>query len=177
MKKALFALLFIFQVAFAGAIHADQIKDQFPNPFANFYVDMALWSVEYSTKLEAGFTLRQDKSVIFGISKGQPLGQVSLTELARQFEKAKNLGDVPLLNESFPHMTSDIPIESWLETEVKDNGCVKFYCNAIMGNIGPCQIESYIFVVENRIYVINFGAPQEKFPDLELLFNTTLNHL
>jgi hypothetical protein len=33
------------------------------------------------------------------------------------------------------------------------------------------------FVTENRIYLISFSAPPEKFPNVEAIFEETLQHL
>ena len=196
MKKILF-VLFAFLLALTNVVHADQVKTKLAPPFQTLNIDTQLWSLEFRDKSAIGFTLvGSDYEVDFDIFQGRVLKKVSLKKLKRQIHKAKgNLSKVSLLKSSFPQLEDSEDEESTIDfengVEIMVNGIqgLKFHVDHFvreveLTNDGENIISEtiypglgYIFVTENRIYIMSFNAPPEKFSDLEPLFEETVQHL
>lgn len=195
MKKILFVLMASL-VALTGVVHADRVITKLAAPFQTLNLDTKVWSIEYRDKSAIGFTLIEDAEVDFDIFQGRVLKKVSLYELKKQIHNAKgNLSKVSLLQASFPELADAEDEETTINfkylVEVQVNGIhgIKFHMNTFvteveLTNSGENIISEtiypglgYFFVTGNRIYVLSFSAPPEKFSDLEPLFEETVLHL
>lgn len=195
MKKVLFVLMASL-VALTAVVHADRVTTKLAAPFQTLNLDTKVWSLEYKDKSAIGFTLIEDDEVDFDMFQGRVLKKVSLYELKKQIHNAKgNLSKVSLLKASFPELTDAEDEETTINfkqlVEVQVNGIhgIKFHMNTYVTEVELTNSREniisetiypslgYFFVTGNRIYVLSFSAPSEKFSDLEPLFEETVLHL
>lgn len=190
MKHVFFFLMFAL---FVNAATSEEVSTCFSGPFQTLIVDETLWKLQDNRKNWVAFEFVDDMDVEFTLVRGAPLKKdPTAGALFAQIENAKgDLSKVSLLRKSFPEMdVDDLLVDNWSKSIVKGIDCVKLYHFVKVEHEvytspkeSPFCYEtqnralSYLFVIDNRVHIIDFESPQEKFLELEPLFETTLQNL
>ncbi|HEV8051883.1 MAG TPA: hypothetical protein VGP47_05260 [Parachlamydiaceae bacterium] len=108
-----------------------------------------------------------------------------------QLSKAKGIvRKTPLLISSFPFTEDEekiLGIKNWTEVVVNGKKGIKVHeffdeeyeISLEDGETSDSEeeVQGYLFLLENRIYLISFKAPKEKFSELESLFEEIVQNL
>lgn len=177
--------------AFVGVLQAEQIQTAFSGPLQNLNLDTNAWSVLYKDKSVIVFDLEEDPDVEFFVLEGLPLKKASHSKLVKQLSKAKGIiRKIPLLISSFPFIEGEekiLGIKNWTEVVLNGKKGIKTYelfdeeYEISLEDGEPSDSEEevlgYLFLLENRIYLISFKTPKEKFSELEPFFEEIIQNL
>lgn len=200
MKK-IFCAFFVFILALQMTSYTEepylQVKTTFDAPFQQLTLDPS-WTLEDHDKNSISFEHRDDWDIEFSIEAGKVLKEkATIKKLFAQLTKAEgNLKHIPLLIESFPEIlllelfNIDVTVENYSCIVMNGIPGIKAYYQdmTIVEEVtqGGTAIESdddvlksvyYIFIINNRIYSLEFEAPVAKFSEYEAFFEATIEKL
>lgn len=188
MKK-LTTFLFLTLICFQ-CIVAENYFTTFDSPFNELHLD-SCWAFDEQDTNSVSFEHCDDWEIEFSIEAGQHLKKkTDIEKLYKQIKKAKGeICEVPLLVESFPWLSYldlldlDIQLEDYQIIKVNGLEGIKAY-HKVRLPIAPTSIIDepdwtvfYIFIVNQRIYSMDFSAPASKFLQMESFFDTTIKNL
>ncbi len=183
MKKIICALfLFVFSLQ-TSATSQEVITTQFDSPFDTLAVE-ACWKLDDQDKNSLSFEHCEDSSIEWGILRGNELSKkVSIEKLFKQIKKAHGkISKISVLVSSFPAFNLyrlydiDHKLENYQIVNINGLQAIKAYYKIIDEDDSDWNVY-YLFLIDNRLYVVDFIAPETKFLEWEPLFEATVKSL
>lgn len=191
MKKIVYIFFLFISFFHFHAISQEVFVTKFDVPFHKLILD-SCWDFDDQDKNSISFEYHDDRDIGLDIEVGKVLKDtVSIEKLYKQIKKAKGkISEVPLVVSSFSWLiflhdlfNLDIQVENYQIISVNGLEGIRAYHKPRFAIEKSKKIDEpdwaifYVFIVNKRIYVIDFMAPALKFLQMEPFFEATLNKL